>query len=198
MTQLLALLRQQSDALRAAPVRNDPDDRTRLILDAIEMRATSEQIVVAAVRQAREDGTSWQEIGDALGVTRQAAFQRYGKSIDPRTGAPMNTTPLPEAIGLANTVIDDLAAGRWGDVAARFDPKMREGLPVDALSAAWAQIVGQAGSFEAQGATESARAADVTITNTPLAFEAGDFIARITFRDDQTIAGLYILDPKSA
>jgi hypothetical protein len=31
-----------------------------------------------------------------------------------------------------------------------------------------------------------------------LAFEAGDFVARITFRDDQTIAGLYILNPDAA
>ncbi|BBY85823.1 hypothetical protein MTOK_16050 [Mycolicibacterium tokaiense] len=30
----------------------------------------------------------------------------------------------------------------------------------------------------------------ITITNTPSAFEAGDFVARITFRDDRTIAGL--------
>jgi hypothetical protein len=42
------------------------------------------------------------------------------------------------------------------------------------------------------------RAGDFTITNTPLAFEAGDFVARITFRDDRTIAGLYILNPDAA
>jgi hypothetical protein len=35
-------------------------------------------------------------------------------------------------------------------------------------------------------------------TNTPLSFEAGDFVTRITFRDDRTIAGLYILNPEAA
>lgn len=197
MTILLALLREQSRALHIAPVLSDPDDRTRLIVSAVQMRNTSEQIVVAAVQEARRDGTSWQEIGDALGVTRQAAFQRYGKHIDPRTGAPMNNVPLPEATGLAVKVITDLAAGRWDDVTAQFDSKMRDGLSADALSAAWAQIVAQAGSYEAHGETDTSRAADVTITNTPLVFEAGDYTARVTFRDDQTIAGLYILDPKS-
>ena len=39
-------------------------------------------------------GRTWQEIGDLLGVTRQAAFQRYGKPIDPRTGDVMSTSPI--------------------------------------------------------------------------------------------------------
>ena len=31
-----------------------------------------------AVREAREAGASWVEIGHVLGITRQAAFQRFG------------------------------------------------------------------------------------------------------------------------
>ena len=34
----------------------------------------------ALVLQAREEGSSWDTIGDALGITRQAAQQRYGGS----------------------------------------------------------------------------------------------------------------------
>ena len=107
----------------------------------------------------------------------------------------MNTTPLTDVAPLAATVIDDLAGGRWEAVAARFDATMRQGLSVDALAAAWAQIVGLAGEYEDRGETEAARAADVTVTNTPLRFEAGDYVARIAFRDDRTIAGLHILNP---
>ena len=32
-----------------------------------------------AVRVARAQGRSWEEIGQAVGTTRQAAWQRYGK-----------------------------------------------------------------------------------------------------------------------
>jgi hypothetical protein len=32
-----------------------------------------------AVEVARVDGLSWQDIGTVLGVTRQAAFQRFGR-----------------------------------------------------------------------------------------------------------------------
>ncbi|WP_217428269.1 DUF3887 domain-containing protein [Microlunatus speluncae] len=194
LTALLRELQDRTEALRVVPVLGDPNDRTRLIRGAIGIRDSAERAVAAAIQQARRDGTSWQAIGDALGVTRQAAFQRYGKPIDPRTGAPMNTTPLPAAGGLAATVIDDLAAGNWSAVTARFDPTMTGALSADGLSAAWAQIVGRAGAYESRGEPTAVRTADVTITDTPLAFEAGDFTARVSFRDDRTIAGLYLLD----
>ena len=31
------------------------------------------------VSEARAGGTSWQEIGDALGISKQAAWERYGQ-----------------------------------------------------------------------------------------------------------------------
>jgi hypothetical protein len=38
----------------------------------------AEDAVEDAVQKARDEGASWSEIGVALGVTRQAAQQRYG------------------------------------------------------------------------------------------------------------------------
>jgi len=110
----------------------------------------------------------------------------------------MDTTPLPDATPLAAAVIDDLAAARWDFVTARFDTTMRDGLSAEALAAAWAQIIGLAGAYEGRADSEVARAAEITVTNTPLRFEAGDYVARIAFRDDRTIAGLHILNPQSA
>lgn len=106
----------------------------------------------------------------------------------------MNSNALPGADELARAVVDDLAHARWADVSARFDATMRDRLTVEGLAEAWAHIVGLAGAYEGHGDTDAVRAGDFTTTNTPLNFEAGDFVARITFRDDQTIAGLYILD----
>jgi hypothetical protein len=34
----------------------------------------------AAVQRAREAGRTWAEVGDVLGISRQAAFQRFGNS----------------------------------------------------------------------------------------------------------------------
>lgn len=157
----------------------------------------TENVIAATVQRARSEGVPWQAIGDELGVTRQAAFQRYGKPTDPRTGEPMNTTPLAEADKLAHEVISDLAAARWSQVVARFDDAMAKGLSEDALVAAWSQVVGQVGAFEGQDSPKVGRAADVTVTNTLLKFEAGEFVARIAFRDDKRIAGLFILKPEA-
>lgn len=179
----------------AAPVLNSGVDPIELLRAADQLRDGVEALMTAAVQQAREAGRTWQEIGQVLGVSRQAAFQRYGKPIDPRNGEAMNTNPLPEAAELARTVIDDHAHGRWADITDRFDDTMRAGLTEEGLAEAWAYLAGLAGAYESHGDTDAVRAGDFTITNTPLAFEAGDFVARVTFRDDRTIAGLYILNP---
>ncbi|MGQ4272112.1 DUF3887 domain-containing protein [Nocardiopsis changdeensis] len=194
LTNALRSLKTHTEEFLASRFRTADEDWAGSIALALRMQADADGVVRAVVQQARRSGVTWQVIGDALGVSRQAAFQRYGRPVDPRTGEPMDTTPLPGAAELAASVIEDLAAGRWSRITDRFDPAMRDGLSEDALAAAWAQIVGMSGAFEGHGEPEVARAADVTVTNTPLSLEAGDYTARIAFRDDRTIAGLHILD----
>jgi hypothetical protein len=194
LTDSLRALKAHTDALLASRVLTKGDDWAGTIGHAVSMQTAADDVVRAVVHQARRNGATWQVVGDALGVSRQAAFQRYGKPIDPRTGEPMNTTPLHGAAELAASVVDNLVSGQWSRVIGQLDPTMRDNLTEDALAAAWAQIIGLAGAFEEHGEPEVARAGDMTITNTPLTLEAGDYTARITFRDDRTIAGLHILE----
>lgn len=192
------LLHRQLGQILAAPVLRSENDPLGLVRAAHEVQDGAETLMAAAVQQAREAGHTWQEIGEVFGVSRQAVFQRYGKPVDLRTGEAMNTSALPGADELARTVIGDLSYARWADVSARFDATMHERLTEEGLAEAWAHIVVLAGAYESHGDTSALRAGDVTITETPLIFEAGVFVARITFRDDQAIAGLYILDPDAA
>lgn len=39
----------------------------------------AEQVEAASVAAAREQGWSWEQIGDALGVSRQSVHTKYGK-----------------------------------------------------------------------------------------------------------------------
>ena len=198
LTDALQVVKARMEALLASRVLTKDDDWADSIGRAVSMQAAADDVVRAVVQQARQNGATWQVIGDALGVSRQAAFQRYGKPIDPRTGEPMNTTPLPGVAELAASVVEDLASAQWARVTEQFDPTMRDGLSQDALAAAWAQIVGLSGALEGLGEPQVTRAGDVTITNTPLSFEAGDYTARIAFRDDRTIAGLHILERQAS
>lgn len=64
--------------LRAASRRMataDPADLAELV----ELRAEVDAAVSRAVASVHANGSSWAEIGSALGVTRQAAQQRYGR-----------------------------------------------------------------------------------------------------------------------
>ncbi len=194
LTDWAVLARQDAEDILTAPVLAG-DDPLSAVRAAARLQEHAAEVARAAVLRARETGRTWQQIGDELGISRQAAFQRFGRPIDPRTGETMNTTPLPEAVELAETVIDDLAHARWAEVVARFDATVAQGLGEEGLETAWSQVIASAGAYESHGEVVATRAAKMTVTNTPLAFEAGDFVARITFRDDRSIAGLFILPP---
>lgn len=43
------------------------------------LRRLAEQVEAQQVKAAREQGWSWEQIGDALGVSRQSMHAKYGK-----------------------------------------------------------------------------------------------------------------------
>ncbi len=65
---------------QAVPKRHTKDED----LDGVRAAAAAERAAVEqlhqAVATARKRGQAWQAIADALGVTRQAASQRFGRS----------------------------------------------------------------------------------------------------------------------
>ncbi len=60
-------------------------ERIRSQDPAVTLRAVgalhrlAEQVEAAGVTAAREQGWSWEQIGDALGVSRQSVHAKYGK-----------------------------------------------------------------------------------------------------------------------
>jgi DNA-binding GntR family transcriptional regulator len=57
----------------------DPDELRQLL----ELRDIVDQAVLQAVTGLRRSGATWQDIGDALGVTRQACIMRWAKKVQP-------------------------------------------------------------------------------------------------------------------
>jgi hypothetical protein len=152
-----------------------------------------------AVDAAREAGHSWAEIGDVLGTTRQAAFQRFGRAVDPRTGQPMNA-PLPGAAEKAVAVFVALAEGDWAAVRRDFDATVAQALPDDeAVAATWAALAGRYGRYEQHMGEPFARQlGDFTVVDIPLRFEVGEMVGRVSLRADGTIAGLFVLPPEAS
>ncbi len=167
----------------------DPLEAMRL---AREIARAAEEELAAAVQRARGAGHTWAEIGDVLGTSRQAAFQRFGRPPDPRTGRPMEPA-MPDAGDHAMTLFDDLTAGRWAAVAATFDGAVAAQLDADKLAAAWAQLIGLVGRYERRGTPSVYQAGDHTVADVPLFFEAGERMGRVCYDRGGRVAGLFFL-----
>lgn len=168
------------------------------VYDALQLGRRAEELLSATARAARDHGCTWQEIGDVVGVTRQAAFQRFGKPIDPRTGAPMQKATIIHADAMALDLIEKISTAQWATVTARFDETMSATLSDGALADAWASVVALQGELESTG-TPFVRAHGLhTVVDVPLEQEAGELVFRVAFDADGRIAGLFFLNPDAA
>jgi hypothetical protein len=75
--ELIAGIRRQVIGLEQRAAEDDPWVMAEMVNLSDELRFASVR-VVAALRRA---GYTWSAIGFELGLTRQAAFERYGKTI---------------------------------------------------------------------------------------------------------------------
>ena len=56
-------------------------DPGRGLRASVALHRLAERIEANQVRAARAAGWSWQQIGDALGVTRQSTHAKYGREL---------------------------------------------------------------------------------------------------------------------
>jgi hypothetical protein len=61
------------------PTDHRPDDPAQGLRAVLALRRLAERLEAERVAVARRQGWTWQEIGDALGVTRQSVHAKYGK-----------------------------------------------------------------------------------------------------------------------
>jgi hypothetical protein len=180
----------RADADRVDPVAG--------IRHALDVRRLADGVLAAAVDTARAAGCTWQQVGDALGTSRQAAFQRFGHPVDPRTGKTMDKTTLDRADARALELFTALAEGRWEDAGRDFDATMAAALPTAKIADTWAVVVGTVGAYERAGEPFVRRQGDYTVVDVPLAFEAGDMTGRVSFHADGRVAGLFVLPADQA
>lgn len=146
------------------------------------------------VDAARAAGHTWQEIGDVLGTTRQAAFQRFGRPLDPRTGVAMAESIMPDATERGVTLLVNLIEGNYAEIRRDFDETMTNAVRDDAaLAGIWAQLAGLVGRYERMGEPFAHQLGDYTAIDIPLEFEAGSLTARVSYDADGKVAGLRFL-----
>jgi Protein of unknown function (DUF3887) len=159
---------------------------------ARELSAAADASLQAAVDRARSAGHSWREIGDVLDTTRQAAFQRFGHPVDPRTGRPMILDVLPGAADRAVRIFVCFTEGRWEDARRDFGERVLQAVDADRLARGWAQTIGMVGDYERMGEPLVYPVEDATAVDVPLYFEAGERTGRVVFDRDGKVVGLWL------
>lgn len=159
---------------------------------ARELAAATNAAQQEAVDRARADGHSWREIGDVLDTTRQAAFQRFGRPVDPRTGQPMPRAVPPDRADRAVALVTDIIAGRWQEACRDFSAQMREHVDAERVATVYTQLLAMIGRFEQMGEPSAVQLGEITVVEITLHFEAGERTAQVSFDPDAQVVGLFI------
>ncbi|APF32964.1 transcriptional regulator [Microbacterium sp. TS-1] len=79
------------ESTQIAGVAADTRDPRAGLRAIASLRSLTERLELAQVEAGLRAGMSWQEIADALGVSRQAVHKKYAKRIDPSIDIPRRT-----------------------------------------------------------------------------------------------------------
>ena len=71
------------ESSQIATVASDTSDPRAGLRAVSSLRLLADTLELQQVEAALRSGMSWQDIADALGVTRQAAHKKHSKRIDP-------------------------------------------------------------------------------------------------------------------
>ena len=181
-----------SELLRAELIAG-AGDPMHTVATALALGRLTSDALALLVTAARERGASWQQVGDALGTSRQAAFQRFGAPRDPRTGETMTRTSVPGAADRATAIFTAVAEHRWDDASAGFSDTVRQGLGATGLADAYAGVIALWGELQEQGTPVVLDLAGVTVVEVPLHHEAADLTGRVSFAPDGSVVGLWFV-----
>lgn len=178
----------------------------------------AEQGLEKAVAAERAMGRSWANIGERLGVTRQAAFKRFGRVTDVLTGEIMTARSIDHLTELTEAFFTHVARGEQELTMGMVHPTVRRELPWESVSAAWNRCLAEfgalerpSGSFithpgglapvETLAALSDGKMLGIAVGVTTLEQEAGAVMGRVAFDQDDAIVGVLYLStdtPQSA
>ncbi|MGF0118627.1 DUF3887 domain-containing protein [Promicromonospora sp. Marseille-Q5078] len=149
--------------------------------------------VQSEVDLARAQGETWAGIGAGLGLSRQAAFRRYGTKKKTTKGVDMTTALMASAPERVHLLVSHLDQGRFDAARDDFDDPLATALPAERLEQVWEDLVRSVGAFEDFGEETSLVVDSNVVVEVRLRFEAGALTCRTAWAPSGRIAGLFFL-----
>lgn len=160
--------------------------------------------LVAAVRAARADGRTWADIGAELGMSRQAAFKRFGEPTGPRAGERVRSRSIAAVPELTERVFALISAAEYTPLAELMHPRTAEELPVGVIAEAWRRALGEVGALQGCSGTRvelprggaldpQGTAVGTVVGVTTLEHEAGELQGRVAFDESHRVVGLLLV-----
>lgn len=157
-----------------------------------------------AVQEARAEGRTWAQIGEELDMTKQAAFKRFGRPVDPRSGADLPRRSADGAADLTEQVFALIAAADYDRLMPLLDPRTAVELPAELIAETWRAVVAEVGAWQRCTGTRvelpdgTALEPDDEVTGvvvgaTTLECEAGSVVGRVAISADSRVVGLLLV-----
>ena len=158
---------------------------------ATSLGSVLDDVIVALVREARSQASSWAAIGYTLKVSRQAAFQRFASRIG--ESAEMGAETMIDAPTRALEALRRFLAGEFDDLRAVFDQRMREACPVSLLDSVRSQLTAELGNALDLGDASVTSRSGYSVVDIPITYEKGRRKGRVAFDPEARIAGFFVL-----
>ena len=99
---------------------------------------------------------------------------------------------LPDALAIANALLDHLDAHDYAAAEALFGARMAAAVPADRLQAVWESLPTQAGEAKGRGEPVLERQGDVQLATVPLHFAQAELLAKVVVGADGRIEGFLV------
>lgn len=160
------------------------------------------------VQEARSQGQTWAAIGETLGMSRQAAFKRFGEVTNPANGRRITGVRMSiDQIQLTTErVFGLIAAGEYDKLEQLLHPEVRSELPASLIAETWASVLTEVGAKESYVDThvvlpagepieEDDQILGTVVGVTTLNCEAGEMMGRVAVDDRHRVVGILIVPP---
>lgn len=101
-------------------------------------------------------------------------------------------SPTAARIDAALRMLDDMDAGRFDDVHARFTGEMAAAITAEQLQQIWTTLPTQIGAAKGRGTPDTETHGRSIVVKIPLSYEKAGLIALISFASDGRIEGFFL------